>query len=392
MLLLSWPITWSLLLLPPRCMPRSQRWEDAGGLKRILPTAKSSDSITTRCAVSSGGTGYITLVMLALAFLVSIAAAAQTPLQELAFSGEPSADQPSADLWPLSVPEARHLLARLLFPAPSSVRLCDRVVSLAPLASATGEFLPYPPSAEGGLTCSLSSLNSLGIPAECKREFPGSAGNFFSSVLFSMLFHVARRLSKGELIMTLVPFADCCLWLGVDPKTFRLWLKAANLSCCLHPTDARLKCLTPSQLQHLADLHGRCLPHPLPGTDEDVASCSSAPALMFGPSAAGLEALMPPPDADLRHQVTRLQAQVTALSQQVAELALALLRERDARGPERTSQLKTPLSSLMAQLLICASSRRCCSCFSSPWCSSFGGARRARSCSFSRTRAHRILG
>ena len=65
---------------------------------------------------------YITLVMLALAFLVSIAAAAQTPLQELAFSGEPSADQLSADLWPLSVPEARHLLARLLFPAPSSVR------------------------------------------------------------------------------------------------------------------------------------------------------------------------------------------------------------------------------------------------------------------------------
>ena len=79
--------------------------------------------------------------------------------------------------------------------------------------------------------------------------------------------------------MTLLPFADCCLWLGVDPKTLRLWLKAANLSCCLHPTDARLKCLTPSQLQHLADLHGRCLPHPLPGTSEDVASCSSASSL-----------------------------------------------------------------------------------------------------------------
>ena len=29
--------------------------------------------------------------------------------------------------------------------------------------------------------------------------------------------------------MTLVPFADCCLWLGVDPKTLRLWLKQANL-------------------------------------------------------------------------------------------------------------------------------------------------------------------
>ena len=140
--------------------------------------------------------------------------------------------------------------------------------------------------------------------------------------------------------MTLVPFADCCLWLRVDPKTLRLWLKAANLSCCVHPTDARLKCLTPPQLQHLADVHGRCLPHPLPGTGEDAASCSSAPAP---------QALVLAPDADLGQQVMRLQAQVTALSQQVAELALALLRERDARGPERTSRLKTPLSSLMAQ-------------------------------------------
>jgi hypothetical protein len=149
----------------------------------------------------------------------------------------------------------------------------------------------------------------------------------------SVLFHVARWISKGELIMTLVPFADCCLWLGIDPKTFRLWLKAANLCGCVHPTDARLKCLTPSQLQHLADLHGRCLPHPLPGTSEDAASCSLAPAS----------------EADLRHQVTRLQAQVTTLSQQVAELALALLRDWGAQGSERTSQ-KTPLSSLMAQL------------------------------------------
>lgn len=141
--------------------------------------------------------------------------------------------------------------------------------------------------------------------------------------------------------MSLLPFADCCLSLGVDPKTLRLWLKAANLACCVHPSDARLKCLTPSQLQHLADLHGRCLPHPLPGTSEDAASCSSAPAP---------QALMLAHDADLCHQVMRLQAQVTALSQQVAELALALVRERDARWPKWTSQLKTPLSSLMAQL------------------------------------------
>ena len=151
--------------------------------------------------------------------------------------------------------------------------------------------------------------------------------------------------------MTLLPFADCCVWLGVDPKTLRLWLKAANLSCCAHPADARLKCLTPSHLQHLAELHGRCLPHPLPGTVSELASYSSVPLPSSQAACApGPEALMPSPDADLRHQFTLLHAQVSALSEHVTELALALLRERDARWEERTTQLKTPLPSSIAQL------------------------------------------
>jgi hypothetical protein len=151
--------------------------------------------------------------------------------------------------------------------------------------------------------------------------------------------------------MTLLPFADCCLCLGVDPKTLRLWLKAANLSCCLHPTDARLKCLTPSQLHCLAELHGRCLPHPLPGTGAASASCSSVPSPSSQAiSAAGPEALMPSADAELRHQFMLLQAQVCALSAQVTELALALLREREARWQEPTTPLKAPLSSSLAQL------------------------------------------
>jgi hypothetical protein len=61
--------------------------------------------------------------MLALALLGSSAAAAQPSDQEPALTGQPPADPPPPDLWPLSVPEARHLLARLLFPPPSSVTL-----------------------------------------------------------------------------------------------------------------------------------------------------------------------------------------------------------------------------------------------------------------------------
>ena len=120
--------------------------------------------------------------------------------------------------------------------------------------------------------------------------------------------------------MTLVPFTDCCLLLGVDPKTLRLWLRAAQLGFTPHPTDARLKCLAPSQLRHLAALHGRFLPDPLPSEVSGPPPLPVPPA----PSRTGALAL----EADWRQQITLLQAQVTTLQQQVTELALALVRER----------------------------------------------------------------
>jgi hypothetical protein len=109
---------------------------------------------------------------------------------------------------------------------------------------------------------------------------------------------------KGEQIMTLLPFTDCCLLLGVDPKTLRRWLQSANLSFSLHPIDARLKCLTPSQLQHLASLHGRPLPDPLP----TLAPVQSS-------------------EATIERDLQRLHASVAALQAQVTELTLALLRQ-----------------------------------------------------------------
>jgi SRSO17 transposase len=67
---------------------------------------------------------HITLVMLALAFLTSIVLAAKSPFPvsqaPLACPSEPVVP---TSLCPLSVPEARHLLARLLFPPSSSVPL-----------------------------------------------------------------------------------------------------------------------------------------------------------------------------------------------------------------------------------------------------------------------------
>ena len=59
--------------------------------------------------------------------------------------------------------------------------------------------------------------NSLGtVP----WEFPGSVGRFPRWSLFSCWF---TCFMKGVSIMTLVPLNECCLRLGVDPKTLRLW-------------------------------------------------------------------------------------------------------------------------------------------------------------------------
>lgn len=136
--------------------------------------------------------------------------------------------------------------------------------------------------------------------------------------------------------MTLLPLTDCCRLLGIDPKTLRLWLQSANVSWTPHPSDARLKCLTPSQLHHLAHLHGRFLLDPLPPSAPPAEQpVSTAPA-------------SPPPEADLRHLFTHLQTQIATLQEQVTHLALTLLRERAWRWEERLSPPPAPLLSSAA--------------------------------------------
>src|SRR5260370_16842734 len=108
--------------------------------------------------------------------------------------------------------------------------------------------------------------------------------------------------------MTLVPFTECCLQLGIDPKTLRLWLKTAQLSWCLHPTDARLKCLTHDQLQQVAALHDRRLP-----TTPPTVWPSAAPEPLALPASvqvseqrASLRSPTPQPP-DLPHHLNLLQ-------------------------------------------------------------------------------------
>ncbi len=132
--------------------------------------------------------------------------------------------------------------------------------------------------------------------------------------------------------MTLIPLTDCCLHLGIDPKTLRCWLKTARLAAALHPHDARIKCLTDAQLAELARLHDRRLP-----AADALTPVSTAGAPATAPSASEEVAV-------LRGQVVQLQSQILTLQTQLTDLALTLLQ----RPVEPTPPPPTPKSSRSA--------------------------------------------
>jgi hypothetical protein len=144
--------------------------------------------------------------------------------------------------------------------------------------------------------------------------------------------------------MTLVPFTDCCTMLGIDAKTLRNWLRQADLTWAAHPKDARLKCLTTEQVERLATLHARPLPSPFsappplpevapakPGGQDQLLEAS--PLLPTCSSA----------EEDLRKQLSCLETKMTTMQEQLAQLALCLLGEREGRYEQRLRALEALL-------------------------------------------------
>ena len=124
--------------------------------------------------------------------------------------------------------------------------------------------------------------------------------------------------------MTTMTQTDCCTMLGIDPKTLRNWLRQANMQFAPHPNDARLKCLTQAQVQHLAARHDRPLSSALPPQSVQENEAVPLSPTHCLPSSGG-------PEVDLSQALARLQAQVTTMQEQLTQLALALLRERELR-------------------------------------------------------------
>ncbi len=146
--------------------------------------------------------------------------------------------------------------------------------------------------------------------------------------------------------MTTIAQTDCCTMLGIDPKTLRHWLGQAKMQFIAHPTDARLKCLTQAQVQQLAALHDRPLSCALPAqpVQQHEALPPSPPHCL--PRCGGRE-------PDLGQSLARLQAQVTTMQEQLTQLALQLLRERELRLEwlqERQEHTEQCLGALPARL------------------------------------------
>jgi hypothetical protein len=139
--------------------------------------------------------------------------------------------------------------------------------------------------------------------------------------------------------------------LAIDGKTLRQWLKQSNLSTLSHPSDARIKCLTVEQVQPLAALHARRIasqatavsePPDVPAPlvpPEAVAPLPSESPVTPRPSASRVPSTSLQ-EGDLRSMLVCLETTVATLQQQVTQLALALLHERDQRYEHRLSTLE----------------------------------------------------
>jgi hypothetical protein len=158
--------------------------------------------------------------------------------------------------------------------------------------------------------------------------------------------------------MTLLPVADGARLLGIHPKTFRHWLKEAHVPLATHPTDARITCVAEEYLQQVASLHGRPLPSSVLGDGASPLSVSSHVQALFLPekerepvSIACSFPLSPMQEADQIQRLASLETKVVTLQEQITQLTLALLKERERSVEHRLTALEALMQPLVGRQL-----------------------------------------
>jgi DNA-binding transcriptional MerR regulator len=155
--------------------------------------------------------------------------------------------------------------------------------------------------------------------------------------------------------MAIFPVATAAQLLGIHPKTLHHWLGEANFSLAPHATDARIKCVAQEHLLELARRHGRPLPDlpsaprlpglSAPGSPEEQATpwpANEVPpaALLSVPCAS---------EADLIQRLAGLETRIVTLQEHLAQLALALLQERERTVESRIAALEALVQPLVGR-------------------------------------------
>jgi len=292
---------------------------------------------------------HMTLVLLALTYLAGMCATVSGSTSPPAASGSPTPARHA--LLPLTIPEVRHLLARLLWPSSSSARRilawswwrrCHQSRASYYHTKRRRDQLANP----GFLTllhlCLLSIAPVRRLPSNFLEvsEFRDISWMWSSSCL---LFCPS---SKGVLIMATLPLATGARLLGIHPKTLPHWLTQANLPLAAHPRDARITGGEEEHLLEVARLHGRPLQSSVP---------SQVPAL-FEPenerepaSTACSFPLSPTQEADQIQRLASLETRMVILQEQMAQLTLALLQERERSLEHRLTTLESLMQSLLGR-------------------------------------------
>jgi len=129
----------------------------------------------------------------------------------------------------------------------------------------------------------------------------------------------------------------------------------------IHPTDARIKCVTQEHLLQVARWHGRPLLSAASSPPLDTASASLVtpqaiiqPAQINEVEPASTASSLPAPyalEADLIQKLICLETKVVTLQEQLAQLALTFLQERERSVERRITALEALLQPLVGRQL-----------------------------------------
>ncbi len=147
--------------------------------------------------------------------------------------------------------------------------------------------------------------------------------------------------------MATLPVTTCAQMLGIHPKTFHRWLTQADFPFAAHPTDARIKCVAEEYFLEVARQHGRPLQSSAPSL---VLSGASLPASSQEQAPLTSENHVASFQADLIQKLSCLETKVVTLQEQLAQLALALLQEREIAVERRLLTLETTTTDLLGKL------------------------------------------